>query len=95
MVFTLASSRLKPVPQTDLMLFVGPALAGKASGLTPEIYGVHTGRFPAEAGPTENQPSRVPHESIRRRHHLPRLLSILTNRPPSNLKYWYIPLLGP
>src|ERR1700712_4410014 len=32
---------------------VGPALAGNALGVAPEIYGVHTGLFPAKAGPTD------------------------------------------
>jgi hypothetical protein len=62
-MFTRASSRLKPVPLKSIACIqqrdwldathVGPALAGKASGVTPGVEGVHTGLFPAEAGPTE------------------------------------------
>jgi hypothetical protein len=33
---------------------VGPALAGKASAVTPQIHCAHTGLFPAEAGPTKS-----------------------------------------
>jgi hypothetical protein len=33
---------------------MGPALAGKASGVTPQIYSARTGLFPAEAGPTDS-----------------------------------------
>ncbi len=52
-VHTPASSRLKPVLQKHRDQLVGPALAGKASVVTPEIYGVPTGLFPAKASPTE------------------------------------------
>jgi len=35
----LAPSRLKPVPQEQCVQSVGPALAGKASGVTPQDWG--------------------------------------------------------
>ena len=54
MVFELASSRLKPVLQTAHL--VGPASAGKASGVTPQMYGVLAGLFPAKASPTDRAP---------------------------------------
>ena len=38
---------------SETAITVGLALAGKAPVATPEVYGVHTGPFPAEAGPTE------------------------------------------
>ncbi len=59
-VYRLASSRLKPVllgyctpAVLRLTPIVGPALAGKASVVTPQDEGVHIGLFPAEAGPAK------------------------------------------
>ncbi|WP_455914050.1 hypothetical protein, partial [Pseudomonas syringae] len=33
---------------------VGPALAGKASGVSPQIYSAPSSLFPAEAGPAKS-----------------------------------------